>query len=665
MKTKQRVHLTAIGMVLLSAFLVQILIRSPVRAQIILDVIDVGVDVGGIAVNPNTNLVYVAVTGQLNVYNAQTHAFVTTIPLPQNYTPCYDVALNLSTNRIYAAGLRTYVIDGNTNNVLGNFDKSGNEVAINPTTNRVYIAGMVNYPYSDPYVIHVLDGGNNSWLTDIQIASLASFESIHLAINPSTNRVYATFTGDDNLRVFDGNSHAELTSVHLENIGYVVVNPDTNKVYAGINYTDAVVLDGVTHTQVGMISRIGAGRLQLNRLTNRLYGIAATSPGYVLRIADSTTYELLGYIHLDGNLADYDLHPQLGKLFASHYMIPTTWGKKVTIIQDESPTAPAPTPKPPAVIATLDLPENVDGAAVNRVTNQLYIGMEGSIAVFNATSLAWLNSFDLTENPDWPPIYDIGINETQNLIYAVSVSGTYVVNGANNQVIGTLGSGNEIAVNSNNGRVYIFEQAVWLGDPDRLKIYDGVTTSHIRTIDLGTSIYFQSGHVAVNPGTGYAYCTYSLDDDLRIISPTTDDVAQTIDYTSIGDVTVNPTTNRVFVWISRQGKSGAVILDGNNHTELGMIQGVSGQLETNPQTNRLYGYTGYTLLEAYDVPSGELMSRIYLDGNIRGYTVSPGLLRVYAVHHDYPEEWSNKVSVIQDTAESPPIRIYLPLIMRE
>lgn len=665
MKTKKRVQLAAIGTGLLFIFLVQMLIFSRVRAQIILNVINVGMDVGGIAVNPNTNLVYVAVPGQLNVYDAQNHALVTTISLPQNYTPCYDVGLNLSTNRIYAVGLRTYVIDGNTNNLLGNFEKSGNELAVNPTTNRVYIAGTVNYPFSDPYVIHVLDGSNNSWLTDIQLGSMASYESIHLAVNPNTNRLYATFTGDDNLRVMDGDTHAEITRVFLENIGSVVVNPDTNRIYAGKNYTDAVVLDGISHTQVGTISRIGAGRLQLNRFTNRIYGIASTSPGYVLRIADGTTYEHLGYIHLDGDLADYDLHPQLGKLFASHYMTPTTWGKKVTVIQDESPTAPAPTPTPPAIIATLDLPENGDGVGVNTVTNRLYVGMEGSIAVFNAASLTWLTSFDLTDDPDWPPIYDLGINETQNLIYAVSVSGTYVINGADNQVIGTLGSGNEIAVNSNNGRVYIFEQAVWLGDPDRLKIYDGVTMSHIRTIDLGTSIYFQSGHVAVNPGTGYAFCTYSLDDDLRIISPTTDDIAQTIDYTSIGDVSVNPTTNQVFVWISRQGKSGAVILDGNNYTELGMIEGVSGGLETNPLKNRLYGYTGNTLFEAYDVPSGELMSQVFLDGNIRGYAVFPGLLRLYAVHLDYPEEWSKKVSVIQDTVKSPPTRIYLPLIIRE
>lgn len=665
MNTKLWKYSISVGMVLLSAFIMQMIISSPVKAQVILDVIDLGSDGGGVAINPNTNRVYVAVAGQLNVYNAQTHALITKIPLPENYTKCYDVAVNDVTNRIYAVGFRTYVIDGNTNTVLWNFNKAGKEIAVNPTTNRIYIATFVNYPYGDPYVIHVLDGTNNTWLPDIHIASLASFESIHLAVNPSSNLVYATFTGDDNLRVLDGNSHNELDRVYLENIGYVELNTGTNRVYVGTNYVDVAVLDGETYTQVGTISRIGGGKLGLNRLTNRIYGVAATSPGYVVRIADSETYDLVGYIHLDGNLASYDLHPKMGKLYATHEMIPSAWGKKMTIIQDESPTSPAPTPEPPALIAILDLQENGYGVAANTMTNRLYIGMEGSIAVFNATSLDYLHSFDLTNDPDWPPINDIGIDETRNVIFAVSVSQTYVVDGGNNQVIGNLGSGDEIAVNSNNGRVYIVDNAVWLGDPDRLRIYDSVTMTHIRTIDLGISDYFQTAHVAVNSTTGYAYCTYSLDDDLRIISPKTDDVMLTIDYSSIGDVTVNPATNQVFMWISREGKSGALILDGNDHTELGMIQGVSGQLEINPQTNRLYGYTGYTLFEAYDGASGLVMSQVYLDGDVRSYTIHPNLLRLYAVHHDYPEEWSSKVSVIQDTDEAPPIRVSLPLVIKD
>ena len=159
--------------------------------------------------------------------------------------------------------------------------------------------------------------------------------------------------------------------------------------------------------------------------------------------------------------------------------------------------------------------------------------------------------------------------------------------------------------------MYIADRAVFLEMPDVVKIYDGVTLSYIRTITLGTSSNFQWVDVAVSPTTGYAYCTYSLDDDLRVISPTTDDVTQTLDYTSVGDAAVNPATNQVYVRISRSGQSGALILDGNTHAELGMIQNASGQMEINPQTNRVYGYTGYTLFQAYDGDFGRLLSRAF------------------------------------------------------
>lgn len=321
----------------------------------------------------------------------------------------------------------------------------------------------------------------------------------------------------------------------------------------------------------------------------------------------------------------------------------------MTVIQDASPTSPAPMPPPPCIIATLILPEDGDGVAVNTVTGRVYVGVDGGLAVFDAITLAPLPFINLSSGGYSPPIYDVGVNENLNRIYAVSVGRTYVINGANNQVISTLGGGDEIAVNPSNGRVYIADDAVWLGDPDVLKIYDGVSLVHIRTINLGTSIYFQSGHVAVNPTTGYAYCTYSLDDDLRIISPTTDDLIQTIDYPSIGTVTVNPATNRVYVWVSRGGQSGALILDGNTHAEVGMIQGLSGQLRTNTQTNRLYGYTGWTLFQIADAATGVFVGRVFLDGNIRHYAVHSGLSRLYVTHGNYPAEWARKLSVIQDS----------------
>ncbi len=637
-----------VATLLIAALLAGTGIGRPAAAQVVVGVIDLdGKDGGGVAANPNTHRVYVAVAGQIRVYDAQTRALVTTIALPQNYTACYDLAVNPATNRIYAVGFRIYVIDGNTQTVLQHWDKSGREVAVNPATNRVYVAGMVSYPYTDPYTVHVLNGANNTWLPDMPLGSTGAFEYIHLAVNSNANRVYIAFTGDDDLRVLDGVTHAEVARPHLPDIGSVAVNPASNRVYVCTSYAGAVVLDGTSHAQVGTVPKI-AGRLRLNPLTGRLYGVALRLPGYILQVADSVTNQVIDNVYLDGDLENYALDDSLGRIFGTHDSYPAAWAKRMTVIQDASPAGPAPTPVPD-VIATLDLPAVGHGIAVNTATNRVYTAVDGGVAVFDATTLAPLPFIPLLVGGYPASIYDVGVDTNLNRIYAVGISWTYAIDGATNQVLDTLGGGEEIAVNPSNGRVYIAYPSPFRNVPDYLRIYDGVTLSHVRTLELGTTTYTGNWvHVAVNPATNYAYCTYSKDNDLRIISPATDQVVQIIDYPSAGTIAVNPSTNRVYVWVSRDGQSGALALDGNTHAELGMIQGVGAQLEVNPETNHLYGYGNRTLFQVVDGASGEPLGRVFLDGDIEHYAVYPGLRRLYASHSSVPADWGRHLSVIQD-----------------
>jgi DNA-binding beta-propeller fold protein YncE len=651
----RRKRLVAVVIVMLAACLLELSIRPPARAQVIIGVIDLDTTGGAVAVNTDTNRVYVSVGSQIHVYDAQTYARITTIALPDNYGACYDVAVNPVTNRVYAIAFRTYVIDGNTNAVLANLPTRGDEAVVNTATNRVYVADRL----TDPAVVRVLDGATNTWLPDITVGDPGAIGYIHLAVNPTTNRAYIAFTGDDYLRVLDGSTHAEVTRVSVADIGYVAVNPDTNRVYVGNNSEDVMVLDGATHTPVGAIARLGA-QLRLNRLTNRLYGLDPASPGYVVRIADLTTDSVVGYVYLDGNLVDYDVHLSRGQLFGTHATSPSTWCKKMSIIQDASPTSPAPTPPLPRVIATLNLPADGYGVAVNTLTNRLYVGISGGVAVFDATTLAALSAIVLPGDLGSP---DVAVDETRNQIYAVTGSETHVISGTNEQEIGNLGHGSDVFVNSTNGRVYVTDTGFYVGEPDLVKIYDGVTLAHIRTLNLGTSSAYESLYMAVNPTTGYAYCTYSYGDGLYIISPATDDVTQTLDFDTIGDVAVNPVTNRVYVRMSRSGQAGILILDGNTHAELGLIEGASGYLETNPQTNRLYGATGSTLFQAYDGDYNRYLGRVFVDAFMVDYAVYPALARLYVTHHSYEAEQSQKLSVIQDTTWTPQW-LFLPLVVK-
>lgn len=623
---------------------------QPAAAQIVVGEIDLGSDGGAVAANPNTGRVYVAVEGQIKVYDARTRALVTTISLPQNYVTCYDLAVDPTTNRIYATGFRTYVIDGNSHTVLRHYDIQGAELAVNPTTHRVYVANdLVFYPYTDPFLVHVLDGNTLNWLPDINLGTSTTFCDIHVAANPSTNRVYIAWTGDNNLRVLDGTNHAEVARLPMAaTIGSVAVNPTTNRVYVCTSYAGAVVLDGSSHAQVATLAKI-AGRLRLNPLTNRIYGFASRTPGSIVQIADGTSNRVIDNVYLDGRAKSYDVQWSSGVIFVTYDSYPAGWKQKVTVIQDASPTTPAPTPVP-GRIATVELPGNGEGLAVNTVTNRLYVAMQGGVAVYDAATLAPLSFISLSIGGSPASLYDVGVDEHLNRIYAVGINRTWAIDGASHQVLSdSLGNGHEIAVNPNNGRLYIAYESPFRNTPDLLRIYDGVNLTHVRTLNLGTTTYSGNWvHVAVNPTTGYAYCTYSLDKDLRIISPATDDVVQTIDYASSGTIAVNPATNRVYVWVSRSGQSGAVVLDGNSHAELGMIQGMGGQLETNPRTNRLYGYSGATLFQVVDGTTGAPLGRVFVDEGVVHYAVHPGLARLYVTHPSPPTEAARQMTVIQD-----------------
>jgi DNA-binding beta-propeller fold protein YncE len=656
---KGRNRSAAAGLAVLAALVLGMGLARHARAQIISAVIDLGDKGGGIAVNASTDRVYVCAGDQLKVYDAVTYAFVKTIALPE-YSPCYDVAVNPGTNRVYVVGYRTYVINGNTNTILATLDRSGQEVAVNSSTNRVYVASML----TDPDVVQVLDGANNSWLPDIIPSSAGTNGFSHLAVNPVTNRIYIAYQGDNDLRLLDGSTHAELARFHLEYMYTVAANPSTDRVYVGNSSGDVSVLDGTSLSQIGVIGKLGM-ELHLNPLTNRLYGVASTSPGYVLRIADLDTDNVVGYVHMDGNLEDYDIHPGLGKLFGTNYYSPSSWSKKMTVIQDDTPTNPAPLPPPPRRIATLDLPAAGNGLDVNPLTDRLYVAVDGGgVSVFDAVTLDLLTTISL---PGELYAGDIGVDETRNLVFATTGNTTHVIDAADNQVIGNLGNlggGSGIAVNPVNGRIYIADPGTYRGESDVVKIFDGVTFAQLRRIPLGTSIYYQSVDVAVNPATGYAYATYSLDNDLRIISPETDDLLQTLDYTSFtSNVIVNPGTNRLYVRSSSSEKLGILILDGSTHAELGMIPGTITPIGMNPQANRLYGRTGSTMVQAYDGDSGEFLNRVFVDANLIDCAVHPELARLYLTQFASTVERGKKVTVIQDLGWIRE-RIFLPLVVR-
>ena len=148
-----------------------------------------------IAINHATNRVYVGVEGGLMVINGEIDQVIVEIPLGDDVKA---LAVNPLTNRIYAGkyGGSVIVIDGATNLKIGEILSSiynTRELAVNPVTNLVYIADWTVW-VGVADTIQVYNGENFELVTSVDLGVAVYSERVGVAVNPNTNKVYATWT---------------------------------------------------------------------------------------------------------------------------------------------------------------------------------------------------------------------------------------------------------------------------------------------------------------------------------------------------------------------------------------------------------------------------------------------------------------------------------------
>lgn len=283
----------------------------------------------GIAVNEETNLVYVGVDGGVLVMDGETNEVVTEVSLDLRVLV---LAVNPQTNRIYAGGDSVVkVIDGATNSVVGEISESisSNEMAVNPVTNRIYIADE-SWTQGWPDYVEVYDGRTLELVTSVEIpGSRGPFyvQSVGVAVNPNTNRIYATWTYNDNVYVIDGNTHEIIQNVEPSSYSTkIMVNPTTNCIYVG-----DVVLDGETLEEV-VSEYQGYSLGAINPTGNLLYTTSLDD----LHVLDGNTHETGPSLELDDIIEDLAVNPKTGKIYATHWS-----AKKISVVQGPLSLRPA------------------------------------------------------------------------------------------------------------------------------------------------------------------------------------------------------------------------------------------------------------------------------------------------------------------------------------
>ncbi len=330
---KKTVLLTSILTLLTLSMLVPLVIASVGPLQIV-DTITLDKEAECIAVNEETNRIYVGVEDGLLVIDCDSYNVIADIPLEAEVI---GLAINPQTNRIYAVvyGERVVVIDGATNQVVGEMPEDiydsapGVGIAVNPLTNLVYIedrtATMGYYDRIDVY-----SGETNSLVTSLNITESSThsyIEELGLAVNPETNRIYVTWSGENTLHMFNGNTHEFMESVSPSSFSEeIMVNPYTNYVYIGDAVLDGETLGEVTSDYQGDLKAI-------DPVNNLLY----TTDYRTLYVLDGTTHDVLTSLEVDWGISSYSdpvaVNCETGKV----YLVDTS-ENQIPVIISEFPT---------------------------------------------------------------------------------------------------------------------------------------------------------------------------------------------------------------------------------------------------------------------------------------------------------------------------------------
>jgi len=227
----------------------------------VVDTITVGITPVEIAVNLNTNLVYVANgnSGTISIIDGSTNKVLKTLSVTdkRDFYSIGGIAVNENTNKVYVlvnndlaepAYASILIIDGLTNNLEQTFNVAelrldydvrdgARGIAVNPETNMIYVTMIFGS-------LHVIDGSNNK-----VVASLATGRMPHqVEVNKETNLVYVSNFNSQSVSVIDGSTNKIIKTVRVgPDPQGIAIDRVTNTIYVAGGSGVVSIINGSSH----------------------------------------------------------------------------------------------------------------------------------------------------------------------------------------------------------------------------------------------------------------------------------------------------------------------------------------------------------------------------------------------------------------------------------
>jgi YVTN family beta-propeller protein len=284
------------------------------------------------------------------------------------------IAVNPLTNMIYAAddllAGGVLVINGSTDELAG-FIPTGKlplAVDINPMTDVLYVA---NYADSDVVVIN--------GTTDTLIATIGEVRyPAALAVNPETDEIYVGGVADLSISVINGSTNTVIKSLPEDcgPVNHLAVDPITNRIYATTSYSGfggsvfgcVLVIDGATDS---VIQEVLLGRsanpeaLAVDEQTNVVYVGDSVRP--LVYVINGSTDTLNGEIGTGNEyITSMGIDPRTQNLYLSD-----PYSNTIGIINSATD----------AFIGTLLVPGADAGIAINTATGTVFMADLGDGAI--------------------------------------------------------------------------------------------------------------------------------------------------------------------------------------------------------------------------------------------------------------------------------------------
>jgi len=256
-----------------------------------------GSSVNALTLNLPADRLYLARSSPnaLDIFTASTLERVTSITLEGRVQ---DLAVNPVTNRLYVA------LSGNENDEILTFDGSSgdaiaslvagehyqiNVLAVDETADRLYIGRTM---WQEPGVLVV--NGATGQIVD-QIGPASSVEGI--ALDPAAKRLYLSLTYDNQVAVIDTERKATVALVPtaIEAVD-AAINPHAQRLYITDSADQLHVFDSTDHEELAIVP--GRGPLAIDDVRHRIY--VGDLDGQGIQIIDGQTYRLLGLIPQTG-----------------------------------------------------------------------------------------------------------------------------------------------------------------------------------------------------------------------------------------------------------------------------------------------------------------------------------------------------------------------------